>query len=195
MSPTIRCSAWRPRCTRTEHSIAEVAELDDRAAVSVGGVVTGFARKYTRKGDQMATFVLEDLDSAIEVTVFPRTLAEEGHKLADDVIVIVKGRVDRRDDTRVERQLPGNPGLTGLEAGNTPPIRIRLGAQALDDGCITRLKSILVEHPGPSSVLIELGPGKVLRLADDYRVDVDRAAGELRVAFGHECVDLTRDAR
>jgi DNA polymerase-3 subunit alpha len=175
---------------RTEHSIAEVAELDDRSAVSVGGVVTGFARKYTRKGDQMATFVLEDLDSAIEVTVFPRTLAEEGHKLADDAIVIVKGRVDRRDDSRVSVSCQGIQVVTGLEASNTPSIRIRLGAQALDDGCITRLKSILVEHPGPSSVLIELGPGKVLRLADDYRVDVDRAAGELRVAFGHDAVGL-----
>ena len=60
--------------------------------VSVGGVVTGMARKYTRKGDQMATFVLEDLEAAIEVTVFPRTLADEGHKLTDDAIVIVKGR-------------------------------------------------------------------------------------------------------
>ena len=39
-------------------------------------------------------------------------------------------------------------------------------------------------------MLIELGPGKVLRLGDDYRVDVDRAVGELRVAFGHDAVSL-----
>ena len=48
----------------------------------------------------MAVFVLEDLESSIEVTVFPRTLPEQGHKLEDDVIVAVKGRLDRRDESR-----------------------------------------------------------------------------------------------
>ena len=40
--------------------------------ITLGGVITGLARKFTKKGDQMAVFVLEDLDGAIEVTVFPR---------------------------------------------------------------------------------------------------------------------------
>ncbi len=179
-------AALRRRC---EHSVTQLAELEDRAMVSVGGVVTGMARKYTRKGDQMATFVLEDLEGAIEVTVFPRTLAEEGHKLTDDAIVIVKGRVDRRDDARVSVNCQTIQVVTGLEAA-AAPIRLRLGSHVLDDGRIATLKSILAEHPGGSAVLIELGPGKVLRLGDDYLVDVDRAVGELRVAFGHDAVSL-----
>jgi DNA polymerase-3 subunit alpha len=48
----------------------------------VGGVVTGLARKYTRKGELMATFFLEDLESSIEVFVFPRTMTEVGYLLA-----------------------------------------------------------------------------------------------------------------
>jgi DNA polymerase-3 subunit alpha len=35
-----------------------------------------------------------------------------------------------------------------------------------------------------------MGPGKRFRLPDDVRVDVDRAVGELRVAFGHDAVVL-----
>ena len=34
------------------------------------------------------------------------------------------------------------------------------------------------------------GTDRVLKLADDYRVDVDRAVGELRMAFGHDAVLL-----
>ena len=64
----------------------------------VGGVVTGLARKYTRRGELMATFVLEDLQSSIEVFVFPRTMTEMGYLLADDAVVCVKGRLDLRDD-------------------------------------------------------------------------------------------------
>ena len=58
----------------------------DRARV--GGVVTSLQRKYTKKGDLMAVFVLEDLQSAIEVMVFPKTMPDHGHKLADDAIVM-----------------------------------------------------------------------------------------------------------
>ena len=57
-----------------------------------------------------------------------------------------------------------------------------------------RLKRIIKEHPGDSVVMIDLGPtggtDKVLKLADEFRVDVDRAVGELRMAFGHEAVLL-----
>ena len=69
--------------------------------IVLGGVITNLSRKFTKKGDQMAVFVLEDLDAAIEVTVFPRVLIEQGHKLVDDAIVTVKGRIDRRDESRV----------------------------------------------------------------------------------------------
>ncbi len=175
---------------RAPQSIAKVAELDDRAAVTVGGVITNFTRKYTRKGDQMATFLLEDLESSVEVTVFPRTLAEEGHKLSDDSIVIVRGRVDRREESRAGVNCHTVDLVTGLEGSADPPVRLRLGAHRLDQARITELKRILAEHPGASVVYLELGDGKVLRLSDDFCVDIGRAAGELRMAFGHDAVVL-----
>ena len=46
----------------------------------------------------MATFVLEDLNASIEVFVFPKAMADYGALLDDDAIVVVKGRVDIRDD-------------------------------------------------------------------------------------------------
>jgi DNA polymerase-3 subunit alpha len=48
----------------------------------------------------------------------------------------------------------------------------------------------LREHPGDSVVTVDIGGGKILRLADDFRVDLDRAVGELRMAFGHDAVLL-----
>ena len=43
---------------------------------TVAGVVTGLSRKYTKRGDLMATFVLEDLGASIEVMVFPKTMLQ-----------------------------------------------------------------------------------------------------------------------
>jgi DNA polymerase-3 subunit alpha len=175
---------------KVDVSIAEALERDDGALVTIGGVITNLARKFTKKGDQMAVFVLEDLDASIEVTVFPRTLSEQGHRLLDDAIVAVKGRLDKRDESRVSFIGQTITVLDGLEAGPALPVRLRLPATSLDELKIQRLKRILRDHPGDSPVLVDLGHGKVLRLSDEFRVDLDRAVGELRVAFGHDAVVL-----
>jgi DNA polymerase-3 subunit alpha len=175
---------------RVEQSIADLEALEDGAPVVVGGVITNLARKFTKKGDQMAVFVLEDLVSSIEVTVFPRTLAEQGHKLEDDLIVSVKGRLDRRDESRFGVIGQTITVLSGLEEGPASPLRLHLPSTSLDELKIQRLKRILREHPGESVVMVDIGQGKVLKLADEFRVDVDRSVGELRMAFGHDAVLL-----
>ena len=44
-----------------ECTIADLVDLDDGTMRTVAGVVTALQRKYTKRGDLMATFVLEDL--------------------------------------------------------------------------------------------------------------------------------------
>ncbi len=175
---------------KVKHSIVELPELDDGTQVVVGGVITNLTRKFTKKGDQMAVFVLEDLEASVEVTLFPRTLAEHGHKLADDLVVSVAGRIDRRDETHVALLAHNIQVLTLLADGQAQPLRLALPTHVLDDLTIQRLKRILRDHPGGSVVHIDIGSGKMLRLSDEFRVDIDRAVGELRMAFGHDAVML-----
>jgi DNA polymerase-3 subunit alpha len=175
---------------RVDNSIADLEDLDDGTQVHVGGVITGLARKFTKRGDQMAVFVLEDLEASIEVTVFPRMLQEQGYKLEDDIIVAVRGRLDKRDESRFGLIAHDIQVLQGLSDGPAPALRLALPSHSLDELKIQRLKRILRDHPGDSPVLIELGRGKVLRLSDEFRVDIDRAVGELRMAFGHGAVLL-----
>jgi DNA polymerase-3 subunit alpha len=175
---------------KVENNLLELQTMDDGAQVVVGGVITNLTRKFTRKGDQMAVFVLEDLDASIEVTVFPRTLTEQGHKLDDDVIVSVKGRLDRRDESRYGLIGHSITVLSGLADGPAAPLRLRMPSTSLDELKIQRLKHILREHPGDSVVMVDMGQGQVLKLADEFRVDLDRSVGELRMAFGHDAVLL-----
>ncbi|HUG74072.1 MAG TPA: LAGLIDADG family homing endonuclease, partial [Acidimicrobiia bacterium] len=73
---------------RTELGLDALAECEDGAIKTVGGVITNLQRKWTKKGDLMGVFVLEDLRSNVETMVFPRTMTEHGHKLEDDAIVL-----------------------------------------------------------------------------------------------------------
>jgi DNA polymerase-3 subunit alpha len=172
---------------RTDVALHELTDCDDGAIKVCGGVITGLQRKWTRKGDLMAVFVLEDLQASCEVMVFPKTMQEVGHKLADDAVVIVKGRVDKREDQPklVAMEIEVFEGITD----GAPPLRIRVAAHRLDEHLISQLKGLLVEHPGEAQVFLHLGEQQVLRLPDQFCVDTTRGLmGELRVLLGPDAL-------
>ncbi len=173
---------------KVEQSIADLDDLDDGTNVHIGGVVTGLSRRFTKRGDQMATFTLEDLAAEVEVTLFPRTLVEHGHKLADDVIVAVRGRLDKRDESRTTVICQGLEVLAGLEEG-APTLTVNIPAVRLGPSEIDRLKHVLAAHPGASPVVLDLGTERV-RLTEDFCVDLDRVVPEIRMAFGHSAIAL-----
>jgi DNA polymerase-3 subunit alpha len=174
----------------TDCSLSDLREEDpgagDRAPVrSVGGVVTDLRRSYTKKGDLMARFVLEDLQAAMEVFVFPKTMAEYGGLIENDSIVVVRGRLDTREDEpkivcmEVTRPL--------LERGEED-LHITLPLGVLTDAKVDGLKDVLSCHPGPSPVLLHIG-AKVLRLPPEFNVDCRNGlVGELKRLLGQSAV-------
>ena len=169
-------------------SIADLNELDDGVMRTVAGVVTAFQRKYTKRGDLMATFVLEDLAASIEVMVFPKTMLTYGELLASDAIVTIRGRVDGRDDT--PKLMAMEITRPELHVDSGPPVRLRVKAAALTDERVQRLRELLAENPGDSPVLLTLlGPDKEtdLRLGDEFRCEAHNTLfAELRILFGAE---------
>jgi DNA polymerase-3 subunit alpha len=172
---------------RAETSIADLEEADDGSVRVIGGVVTALQRKWTKKGELMAVFTLEDLEGTIEVMVFPKAMSEFGHLLEDDVVVCVKARLDRKEDQpkliamSIERFEPVVDGA--------PPVRIRLAPHALDEALIGRLKELLTRFPGESAVYLHLGDRQVLRLPDGWCVDASAGVlAELRVLLGESGV-------
>jgi DNA polymerase-3 subunit alpha len=170
----------------TDATIAEMREGREGELRWVGGVITSLQRKYTKKGELMATFSLEDLASVIEVWVFPRTMQEYGHVLADDAIVCVKGRIDMRDETPklvcMEMKRP-ELSLDGAE-----PMTVTLPLARLNDDTVDCLKRLLVEHPGESPVFLRVGE-KQLRLPAEFSVEPSNGlCAELRVLLGADCL-------
>ncbi|HXX90207.1 MAG TPA: OB-fold nucleic acid binding domain-containing protein, partial [Acidimicrobiales bacterium] len=180
----------------TDTSVADLKELDDPAGAggsgregqvrTVGGVVTGLTRRYTKRGELMATFVLEDLRASIEVFVFPKTMAEVGALLADDAIVVLRGRVDTRDEqVKLVCMEVSRPELAVDGQG---PLSLKLPPGALTDAVVERLKEVLREHPGDQPVHLHVGE-TTLRLPGEFNVDSRRGlVGELRVLLGANAI-------
>jgi DNA polymerase-3 subunit alpha len=170
---------------KTDGTLADAAEGEEGAIKSYGGVITSLNRKWTRAGDLMAVFALEDLQAQMEVMVFPKTMSVIGHKLADDAVVIVKGRLDKRDDQPklIAMDVEVFEGITD----GAPPVRIRL-PEAVSDQLVTRLRALISEHPGESQVFLHVGR-QVVKLPDRDCVDAASGfLGEVRVLLGAECL-------
>ncbi|MFZ0251379.1 MAG: DNA polymerase III subunit alpha [Acidimicrobiales bacterium] len=174
----------------TDCTLSDMREDDtavgDRAPVrSVGGVVTELKRSYTKKGDLMARFVLEDLQAAMEVFVFPKTMAEYGALIENDAILVVRGRLDTREEEpkivcmEVSRPI--------LERGQEN-LHITLPLGVLTDAKVDGLKDVLSGHPGQSPVLLHVG-AKVLQLPPEFNVDCRNGlVGELKRLLGQSAV-------
>jgi DNA polymerase-3 subunit alpha len=178
-----------------ECSIAELKEEDtagdngmgrDGLVRTVGGVVTTLVRRYTKRGELMATFILEDLHASIEVFVFPKVMADLGALLADDAVVVVRGRVDTRDDqVKLVCMEVTRPELA-MDGASELHVRVPVGIFAGDT--VDRLKQVLKENPGDEPVFLHVGE-TVLRLSGEFSVNSRRGlAAELRVLLGPNAI-------
>jgi DNA polymerase-3 subunit alpha len=172
---------------RTDTTLDEVPDLEDGSLRTFGGVITTLQRKWTKRGDLMAVFQLEDLRASVEVMVFPKTMTDHGHKLADDAVVVVKAKVDKRDDSPKLVALDIEP--VELSADDDTPLRVKLVPAALSEDLLGELKRVLAEHPGGQAVELHLGERKVVRLAEQWCVDAGNGlVAELRVLLGSSAI-------
>jgi DNA polymerase-3 subunit alpha len=159
--------------------------------VKIGGILSGVTRKVTKQGNQWAAATLEDLGGAIEVLFFPQTYQLYAAAIADDAIVIVKGRVDRRDDVpKLIAMDMTVPDLTAAE-GNVPFV-VSLPVGRCVPPVVEQLREVLRTHPGPTEVHLKLrGSQKttVVRLDDKLRVTASPALhADLKQLLGPACI-------
>jgi DNA polymerase-3 subunit alpha len=168
--------------------VADLMELSDGASITVGGLVSGINRRFTRAGDQMIYFTLEDLAGSVEVVAFPRTVNEYGPLIREDAILLVKGRLDHRgEDVKVMGHALEEP---QLESDGS--VTLEIPARLLSPERVQQLKDVLVNHPGVAPVYLHLTTDtghKVLKLGDDHRVEPrSDLYAELRELFGQKAI-------
>ena len=139
---------------RTDLDIGDLGELKNAGRetdpVTLGGVVTALTRRYTKRGDLMGSFTLEDMSGSLDVFVFPKTMKEFGHLLADDTLVFVKGRIDLRDDET--KLIAMNIELVDTSSSSFAALTITLDDAQLTTGLLMRIRSVLERHPGEVKV-------------------------------------------
>jgi DNA polymerase-3 subunit alpha len=174
-------------------SIASVLTDDSRpdgATLTIAGMISGLARKMTKNGNPWAIATVEDLDGAIEVLFFPQTYQTVSTMLAEDTVVIVRGRLNRRDEvpTLYATELT----VPDVSEGPRGPVVIAMPIERCTPPVAERLKDVLATHPGGTEVHLRLtrsGRATVMRLDDGLRVTAGPALfGDLKQLLGPTCL-------
>jgi DNA polymerase III subunit alpha len=172
--------------------ISEVVNLDDGDLVTVAGIVSTVARRYTKKGEPYAQVRLEDLAGGVTVVVFPGQYESVQPLLEHDAILLVKGRVDRRargEELQLRAVEISEPDLGGANGPRTPDgvLVIDVPAASCTAAVIGKLKELLASHAGHTPVRVRYIATGGIRPLDVGGVRVHAGEGllsELRLLLG-----------
>ena len=172
----------------TNVMISGLDEMTDKTPVSVGGLIGPITRRWTKNGDPLLFFQLEDLEASVEIVVFPRTVKEFGQVVAEDSIVVVAGTLDQRgDDVKVMAKE-----IKELEIRDDSSVQLQVSSRKLTPEVVGDLKGILSNHPGSAGVFLHMTGGsetKVLKLSDAHKVEPRSALfAELKELLGPNAI-------
>src|SRR3954462_9907886 len=179
------------------HADTPIAEInaggvEDGANVTIAGILTSVSPRTNKQGAPWAIATLEDLESGIEVLFFPKTWAEYSDKVVRDQIVVVKGRISRRDDQ--PSLFVSEVTIPELTEGARGPVLVSMPAARCTPPVVEPLREVLGSHPGTTEVQLKLVNGSretVLRLDQGLRVRPSTALmGDIKALLGPTSVAL-----
>ncbi len=137
-------------------TIAQLVAPGETREVAVGGIVTALRSLKTKKGDRMAAFMLEDEGGSCEVVVFPETYKRAAQHLADDQVVLVKGKAECPEDGKPRVLATEVLPLEQARLADARFVTIRVPTEAWDRSKGERLREILGQYRGDCPVTLEL---------------------------------------
>ncbi|HAG53887.1 MAG: DNA polymerase III subunit alpha [Candidatus Nanopelagicaceae bacterium] len=158
--------------------------------ITIAGLITAVQRKVSRQGQSWAIVTVEDLEGAIDVRFFSSTYQTHALNLIEDRIVIIRGRIDKREETPQITALE----LTLADINQAPigPFVIKLEAERCTPPVVDRMKEILRSHPGTREVHLKIEGGTkntILKLDDGLKITASPSlSADLKSILGPDCL-------
>ncbi|MEZ5176228.1 MAG: DNA polymerase III subunit alpha [Acidimicrobiia bacterium] len=172
----------------TDTAIPDLWEREDRSQATIGGVISGLNRRFTRAQKPMVYFTVEDLTGTVEAVAFPNVVEEYGPMIAEDAVLVLRGRVDHAGDS-IKFIVQG---VTEPQLGGDTSVRVRVSASRMSATVAEKLKTVLSNHPGAAPVYIHMTGDKgerIVRVSPEHSVDPRSGLfAELRELFGPQSV-------
>jgi DNA polymerase-3 subunit alpha len=171
---------------KVDCSIAELGEKKkDQEWVTVGGMIVECKRIRTKKGDPMMFATLDDLEGQVEMLVFNSAYAANADKVDVDEIVLVRGRVDKKEEGEIKliaqdvEAFEPTPEEVAAASELPPPesvvrrVTIEV-SPGVPESFLEDLREVVGHHRGDHELLLAVGERRLL-LGPDWRVSADGA--------------------
>ncbi len=175
---------------KTDATLAELERRRDGETVTVGGIVSAVKQLTTKKGEPMVFLRLDDVTGGAECVVFNSTYASARELCVTDRILIVKGRIDHKQEG--ETKLIALE-VSGFEAvAERRDVTLKIDARIARAGVIRDLAALVREFPGDSRLhlvlhmaegdkQLVLGPKFKVQPAADFFAEAKALLGEAAV--------------
>lgn len=172
------------------HDLLASEDVQDGDQVTVAGLVTSVQHRVAKQsGNPYGMITVEDFDGEVTVMFMGKTYTEFQSMLQADSILVVRGRVSRRDDgLNLHGQSAFSPDLGSFDASG--PLVLLLPEQRATESTIGELAAVLRRHSGDTEVSLKLhrgGTAKVFEVPHPVRVTPD-LYGELKGLLGPQCL-------
>ncbi|ADX72732.1 DNA polymerase III subunit alpha [Pseudarthrobacter phenanthrenivorans] len=179
-----------------EMSITSVLGEDgpqDGAIITIAGMITSLSRRIAKaSGNAYARAEVEDLGGSMEVMFFGQVYGPIASVLAEDLIVVVKGRLQKRDDGAITLNCM-ELSVPDLSEGLNGPLVITMPTHKATEAVVTELGDVLRTHRGNSEVRLHLQGDtrtEIMGLPVHLRVNPSPSLfGDLKVLLGPACLD------
>ena len=166
---------------------------NDGAIITIAGMITSLSRRIAKaSGNAYARAEIEDLGGSMEVMFFGQVYGPIASVLAEDLIVVVKGRLQKRDDGAVTLNCM-ELSVPDLSDNMNGPVVITMQTHKATEAVVSELGDVLRTHRGTSEVRLHLqGDARVevMGLPVHLRVNPSPSLfGDLKVLLGPTCLD------
>lgn len=165
-------------------------ELSDGEQVTVAGLLTSVQHRVAKSsGNPYGMVTVEDFNGEVNVMFMGKTYVEYQPLLQSDAILVVRGRVSRRDDgLNLHAVSAMVPDLGAVDTGGA--LELILPEHRATHSVITDLAVVLDRHRGDTEVRMKLTKGdvaKVFEVPHPVKVTAD-LYGELKSLLGPGCL-------
>ena len=172
------------------HDLLASEDLADGDQVTIAGLVTSVQHRVAKSsGNPYGMITVEDFDGEITVMFMGKTYTEFQSMLQADSILVVRGRVSRRDDgMNLHAQAAFSPDLGSVDESG--PLVLVIPEQRATEAVIGDLADCLRRHRGDTEVTLRLhkaGVAKVFEVPHPVSVTAD-LYGELKGLLGPQCL-------
>jgi DNA polymerase-3 subunit alpha len=162
-------------------------DIKDGETVTIAGLISSVTHRVARSsGNPYANVSIEDFEGEVNVMFMGKTYREYSEQLVNDEVVVIRGRINMRDDGVAISAFSLEPIAIGAQGVSSGPLRLQLPESEATRSVLENLDSTLKAHPGKEEVhltFLDDSNPRSFKLQPTVKI-TDDLLGELKALLG-----------